>query len=1229
MKKLLLAACLYLCVLPGHSQNQITRYEYWFDNVFATKKQNTLTPGTLSDVTASIPTSGLPAGIHTIQTRFQDSNGKWTVPASSFFVKMPVSNGIATTVTACEYWFDNDYTSKKSQSISSGSQVSVIADISAKNLPAGIHTLQVRFKDSNGKWTVPTSSFFVKMPVSNGIATTVTACEYWFDNDYSGKKSQSISLGSQVSVIADISAKNLPAGIHTFQVRFQDNNGKWTVPTAHIFLNPEPVQQAPANITRYRYWFNNDFANRTDITVDPVNPLQLTNLNIPVVLTNKIMPDNYHLQIDSVQGNKIVYHPYQLFNIQFKDSRHRWSSTSIDTVRYDYKVDLKCDTLVSKVAKNVQTPQKDTLHVYKTYALAGDSLYFYIREMMFMGYKFKVDIFDPNGVKLNSVSNSIIRTGVRVKTDGLYYIAIHGFKSGFQYTVNYTRIDRLLPNLHVSSVNAQDAIANTKTTIKWIVKNDGTASTGSSTWRDRIWLVKDITRDFSSTGVLLHDVQNKKSLTVGESYQDSAEVTIPERYESTYYVVVMSDMNGVTSINWAPAGGTVPSVYSPSTIGTPYPYLNATFTATNNKLLELNEKTNLSDNFFYKAINITLPPLADLQISALSVPATIIAERKSTISATITNKGNVDVAANKSFVNKLYWSKDAIFNKNTAGLLTSQTLSGGLLKDATKNIQFTFTAPSDSVNQIRFFVETDALDSIFELDQTNNIANGNWLKLKANTIQTADYAILKSFYASAAGSQWTTKWNTASNVINATNWYGVSFNEGYVTSIALPSNNITTTFPVILAGLDSLTTLQLAGNKLYGQIPTLTNQFKSLKTLDLSNNKFSSMTNAIPFSVSNLNLSYQQFSIDSVQLSVNPAITFPQLLTYNHAAQVFNTKPAFVIYDGYNHIGSISYNTNNEQELSWYNANGWNYKSGKVFTLSQNNGTTYGSNAAMKIYYDYGDANVDKQLSVLDVQHTLNNILGEPATPFNFAAADTYCDTLITVQDIVKTVDILLNEVAPIGPPENIIRRMKATEFPAASIYVADNKLMLENTVPVAAIDITLRGLTESQLQHQLADFGYSVITRRQQDGSIRFIAFSVTGSEIPVGKNSIALLNSETAQLKQVVLSNKQAKMIAVEISEYEQTDVLNNKAESITVSSNQAKVFLQVPSGFETVDVVVYNPQGVELTQRSLQSPAGGNYQFDFTNDIRMQGIYFIKVIAKSNNSTSSLNSKIIVSK
>jgi len=623
---------------------------------------------------------------------------------------------------------------------------------------------------------------------------------------------------------------------------------------------------------------------------------------------------------------------------------------------------------------------------------------------------------------------------------------------------------------------------------------------------------------------------------------------------------------------------------------------------------------------------------ADLQVSALSVPATIIAERKATINATIINKGNVDVAANKSFVNKLYWSKDATFNKNTAGLLASQTLTGGLLKDASKDIQFTFTAPSDSVNQIRFFVETDVLDSIFELDQTNNIANSNWLKLKANTIQDSDYAILKSFYASAAGSQWSTKWNTASNVINATNWYGVSFNEGYVTSIALPSNNITATFPVILTGLDSLTTLQLSGNKLYGQIPKLTSQFKSLKTLDLSNNKFSSMTNAIPFSVSNLNLSYQQFSIDSVQLSVNPAITFPQLLTYNHAGQAFNIKPAFFIYDNGFHIGNIWYNENNEQMLTWDDANvngWWNYKSGKVFTMNQNNGSTYGSNAALKIYYEYGDANVDKQLNVLDVQHTLNNILGEPATPFNFAAADTYCDTLITVQDIVKTVDILLNNVPKTGPIETIIRKVKSNEFPAASIYVADNKLILENTVPVAAVDITLRGLTENQLQYQLANFGYSVITRRQQDGSIRFIAFSVTGSEIPVGKNSIALLNSETAQLKQVVLSNKQAKMIAVEISENQHTGVLNNKAESITVSSNQAKVFLQVPSGFEAVDIVVYNPQGVELTQRRLQSPAGGNYQFDFTNDIRMQGIYFIKVIAKSNNSTSSLNSKIIVSK
>ena len=894
----------------------------------------------------------------------------------------------------------------------------------------------------------------------------------------------------------------------------------------------------------------------------------------------------------------------------------------------------------ARVWSGLLTSAVGTANVFYPITTHADSILYYIPFHGPGG-----NIFPPSGTFGNDNNGYLLDN----RTSGVWHTYTYSFKfpagiKQFNFAVRsymmstviwddfyFGEVDNNInyPDLHVTSVTASNSISGTKTTVEWTVKNDGSRSTQKNTWRDKIWLVPDITKNFSSTGYLLSDVQNKDSLVLGNSYNNSTQVTIPERLQGTYYLVVTSDMSNIAAIDWHLAGDTVPNIYTPNITGIPYPHLQAHSGLTSNSVYEIGEINDISDNFNYKIIQITLPDLPELQITSIDVPATIIAERKATISATITNKGNVDVAVGKSFVNRLYWTKDATFNKNTATLLASKTLSGGLIKDASQSIQFAFTAPMDSVNQIRFFVEADALDSIFELDQTNNFSNSNWLNLKANTIESADYAVLKNFYASAGGSAWTTKWNTASNVINSTNWYGVSFNEGYVTSIALPSNNITATFPVGLGSLDSLTTLQLAGNKLFGEIPALTNQFRALKNMNLSYNKFTSMAGAIPASVSSLNVSYQQFLVDSLHLSVSPTFSLPQILNYNHSSQAFSTKPTFVIYDGINPVGNLGYNASNELEMSWYSANGWPYKSGKIFTLTQNNGSTYGSNAALKIYYNYGDANVDKQISILDVQHTLNFMLGEPATPFNFSAADTYCDTLITVQDIVSTINILLNEVAPVGPPENILRKIKASDFSPATVYIADNKLILKTTVPVAAFDVTLSGLTETQLQHQLADYGFSVITRKQKDGSIRFVAFSASGSEIPVGNTCIADVNSENVQVKQVVLSNKQAQAIAIEVSEETNTGIDVNGAYTMAISSNQAKVNLKIPSGFETVDVVVYNPQGVEIAQRKLITPMVGSYQFDFGTDIRMQGVYFIKVVAKSNKITSTINSKIIVSK
>ncbi len=184
---------------------------------------------------------------------------------------------------------------------------------------------------------------------------------------------------------------------------------------------------------------------------------------------------------------------------------------------------------------------------------------------------------------------------------------------------------RSLPDLHVYAVDCSEAVAGKKFTVRWTVKNDGAGSTGDTRWNDYVWLVTDVyggtTPSGSSTNnaKLLATVQNVKALENGEAYDNSVDVTLDERIYGNYYIIVAADMYSVTDIQWSAIGGSVLNPYNPSQDGsTSYKHLYATTSASYNKVFEQGETPTLSDNFFYKKINIAVPDLADLQIPSIT-----------------------------------------------------------------------------------------------------------------------------------------------------------------------------------------------------------------------------------------------------------------------------------------------------------------------------------------------------------------------------------------------------------------------------------------------------------------------------------------------------------------------------------------------------------------------------------------------------------------------------------
>ena len=131
-----------LCLISVTIQAQtLTRYEYWFDDDFANRESGGIS-GSESVVNTSIETEGLTNGIHKINFRAQQSDGKYSAVTTSFFFKL--NGGEATHL---EYWVDNDIAHSKiieGKLASDGKDYIFVSDLDLGNISPGHHRLYCR-----------------------------------------------------------------------------------------------------------------------------------------------------------------------------------------------------------------------------------------------------------------------------------------------------------------------------------------------------------------------------------------------------------------------------------------------------------------------------------------------------------------------------------------------------------------------------------------------------------------------------------------------------------------------------------------------------------------------------------------------------------------------------------------------------------------------------------------------------------------------------------------------------------------------------------------------------------------------------------------------------------------------------------------------------------------------------------------------------------------------------
>ena len=447
---------------------------------------------------------------------------------------------------------------------------------------------------------------------------------------------------------------------------------------------------------------------------------------------------------------------------------------------------------------------------------------------------------------------------------------------------------------------------------------------------------------------------------------------------------------------------------------------------------------------------------------------------------------------------------------------------------------------------------------------TTNITitiNGQPYRYVGFQVEPNDLLNLKNLYQATDGANWThRKWSFLSNGRLASDFPGVTFSSanelGYsrVVELDLVKNNMKGDISQLTLYFPDLTSLNLYYNQLSGDITQMVSQLSKLTYLDISYNMLTGLTR-LPETVTSLNKGYQfrgdvisevvdKLNAIYITISDKQSVGLPSILSYNLKTNS-NTAPLLYIcernnvnqYDG--QFGPAVSENDFIFKTDWVSIPyTYNYAQDHEIYLRTTDGTIYPA----VLRYVKGDANMSGATDLLDVQTTITEILNPAVINlFNKTAANTYEDELINVQDVVSTVNIVLNRI-PInigvdlsatteGERMAAMRRAAPLEGGSGNwIYTKDERVWIENEAEVGAVEIVLDGLSADEVSLALSRKDFQMGSLNTATGS-HHIIYSLTGKTIPTGTTALLRLSSDAARLTGVEFSTPDAKALDVAI--------------------------------------------------------------------------------------------------
>ena len=288
-----------------------------------------------------------------------------------------------------------------------------------------------------------------------------------------------------------------------------------------------------------------------------------------------------------------------------------------------------------------------------------------------------------------------------------------------------------LPDLHVTALDCSYAQTGQEMTVTWTVKNDGVGPTPTGefgTWNDYIvlsyphnWTAQSFTQD-DPESFIIDVVPNLTALNPGESYTNSVNVFVPDDMYGTVFLFVLtnwkpgSDMH----LNYSDYGGVFPDPYLPPYIphdeGDPEGYMTGTCDA------ESFHESVECDNFFYKRIEVDIPPYPDLIIDQVIPPYEGVAGDSIILSWRIINQGGAGFE-DKPVTDVIYMTTDTVYTSSAKQVATYMDTIPYMARQDTLIRSMKFAVDERDIDTFNFFVRVDATNRVYEsLFEGNNMS---------------------------------------------------------------------------------------------------------------------------------------------------------------------------------------------------------------------------------------------------------------------------------------------------------------------------------------------------------------------------------------------------------------------------------------------------------------------------------------------------------------------------